>query len=77
MSFRELDVVVLDRDLPEHRLCKGDLGTVVQLYGSDGLELEFVRASGHTETCLTLSVGDVRPIGDGDLLAVRQLDPSA
>jgi hypothetical protein len=77
MSFQELDVVVLDRDLPGHGLRKGDLGTVVQLYGSDGLELEFVRASGRTEACLTLAVADVRPIGDGDLFAVRRLDSPA
>jgi len=31
MSFKELDTVVLDRDLPEHHLKKGDLGAVVQV----------------------------------------------
>jgi Domain of unknown function (DUF4926) len=35
MSFRELDSVVLERDLPEHGLRKGDLGAVVHLHESD------------------------------------------
>lgn len=77
MKFKELDVVVLDRDLPEHRLLKGDVGTIVHCYGQDGLELEFVRGSGRTEACLTLAIEDVRPIGDQDLIAVRRREPSS
>ena len=33
MKFQELDTVVLDRDLPEHGLRKGDLGAIVMTYG--------------------------------------------
>lgn len=77
MRFQELQTVVLDRDLPEHGLRRGDLGAVVHVYEPDGLEVEFLRASGQTEACLTLSVGDLRPLGDRDLLAVRRLDRSA
>ena len=32
MRFKELDTVVLDRDVPEHGLRRGDLGAVVQTY---------------------------------------------
>ena len=46
MSFKELETVVLDRDLPKHGLRRGDLGAVVQVYRPDGLEVEFVTASG-------------------------------
>jgi hypothetical protein len=35
MKFNELDVIVLDRDLPEHGLRKGDLGAVVHAYEPD------------------------------------------
>ncbi|MCZ7649584.1 MAG: DUF4926 domain-containing protein [Planctomycetota bacterium] len=48
MRFKELQAVVLNRDLPEHRLRKGDLGAVVRVYEPDGLEVEFVSASGRT-----------------------------
>ena len=74
MRFKELDTVVLNRDLPEHGLLKGDLGAVVQVYEPDGLEVEFVSASGRTEALVTLRDADVRSVADGDLIAVRQLD---
>jgi hypothetical protein len=77
MSFKELETVVLNRDLPEHRLRKGDLGAVVHVYAPDGLEVEFVSASGKTEALVTLRETDVRPVADGDLIAVRRLDRSA
>ena len=50
-----LDTVVLDRDLPEHGLRNGDLGAVVQVYEPDGLEVEFVTASGKTQALVTLT----------------------
>jgi hypothetical protein len=71
MKFHELDVVVLDRDLPDHGLRKGDLGAVVQVYEPDGLEVEFVTASGRTQALVTLKAGDVREVRDEDLVAVR------
>ena len=39
MKFALLDTVVLNRDLPEHGLRAGDVGAVVELYGTDGLEV--------------------------------------
>ena len=77
MKFKLLETVVLNRDLPEHGLKKGDLGAIVQLYEPDGLEVEFVSAAGTTEALLTLKETDVRAVSDGDLIAVRQLDRSA
>lgn len=77
MRFKELQTVVLNRDLPERRLRKGDLGAVVQVYEPDGLEVEFVSASGRTEALVTLKEADVRAVADGDLIAVRRLDRSA
>ena len=73
MKFEILDTVVLDRDLPDLGLLKGDLGAVVQVYKPDGIEVEFVAASGRTEALVTLKESDVRPISDIDLIAVRPL----
>ena len=70
-DFRELDTVVLTRDLPDVGLCAGDIGAVVQLYSPDAVEVEFVTASGHTQALLTLHSDDVRAVRDDDLLAVR------
>ena len=71
MSFHPLDVVVMNTDLPAQGLKRGDLGTVVDIYGPDALEVEFVTASGRTEALITLKPSDIREVGDDDLVAVR------
>jgi len=77
VSYKELDTVVLNRELPEQGLRRGDLGAVVQVYSSEGLEVEFVTASGRTQALVTLDVRDVRPVSDQDLLSVRTLTRGA
>lgn len=77
MEFKTLDTVVLLRDLPAHGLRVGDLGAVVETYEPDGLEVEFVTASGRTGALVTLKVADVRRVADNDLVAVRSLDRTA
>ena len=71
MRFKSLDAVVLDRDLPEHGLRKGDLGAVVQVYEPDVLEVEFVKASGRPQALVALQDSDLRELDDEDLVTVR------
>jgi hypothetical protein len=71
MNIRELDTVVLERDMPEHGLRRGDLGAVVQVYSPDSFEVEFVRISGTTQALVQLTRSDLRPVADSDLPAVR------
>ena len=73
MTYRLLDTVVLDRDLPEYGLRKGDLGAVVEVCDAEAFEVEFVRASGWTQAVVTLTDHDVRPVLDDDLVAVRSV----
>ncbi len=77
MKFQLLETVVLDRDLPDLGLRQGDLGSVVQVYEPDGVEIEFVSAAGQTEALVTLKETDVRAVADGDLITVRPFDCSA
>lgn len=77
MTYRTLDTVVLTKDLPEHGLKAGDLGAVVHVYEPDGLEVEFVTASGRSEAVVTLRASDVRQVEDSDIVAVRRLKRSA
>ena len=77
MVHEVFDTVVLRIDLPEHGLRKGDLGTVVEVYEPDGLEVEFVTASGKTEALVTLKTDAVRSVVDNDLVAVRPFNRSA
>lgn len=72
MIFRELDTVVLERDVPEYGLRKGDIGAVVHLHGDSTLDVEFVRASGQTQALVKLSLTDVRAVQDEDVPAVRR-----
>ena len=68
---RLLDVVVLECDILEHGLRRGDLGAVVEILGSETFAVEFVAASGRTQALLTLRRSDVRRVRDDDLVAVR------
>jgi uncharacterized protein DUF4926/uncharacterized protein DUF6883 len=71
MTYQLLDTIVLDRDVPEHGLRKGDLGAIVEVYDPDAFEVEFVTASGKTAALLTLNARDLRPVADDDLVSVR------
>lgn len=70
-ELRTLDTVVLLRDIPDSGLRAGDLGAIVHQLAPTVYEVEFVTASGRTQALATLSAGDLRPIRDDDLLAVR------
>ncbi|MEA2326553.1 MAG: hypothetical protein QOE68_1512 [Thermoanaerobaculia bacterium] len=71
MTYSVLDTVVLNHDLPEHGLKRGDHGAIVEIYDGEALEVEFVTASGRTGALLTLSAADIRQVSDADLVAVR------
>ncbi|MGE3402793.1 MAG: DUF4926 domain-containing protein [Vicinamibacterales bacterium] len=71
MTLHNLDVVVLNEDLPAQGLQRGDLGTEVEVYAPDRVEVEFVTASGRTQALVTLNPLAVREVGDDDLVSVR------
>jgi len=73
----ELDTVVLNRDIAEFGLTKGDIGAVVHSY-QDGetFEVEFVTAEGNTVALLTLTAVDIRPMRQREILHVRELVPA-
>ncbi|MFM9103350.1 MAG: DUF4926 domain-containing protein [Cyanobium sp.] len=65
--------VALTHDIPDADLQLGDLGAVVAIYDPENIEVEFVAASGRTQSLLTLSRSSLRAIGDQDPIAVRTL----
>lgn len=75
MTLHELDTVVLDRDLPEHDLRRGDPGAIVHQHGPDAFEVELVRASGKTQAVISLAIADIRPLQDEDLPASARSSP--
>jgi hypothetical protein len=71
--IRELDSVVLTVDLPEHRLQRGDMGTVVLVHDDRGYEVEFVALNGDTLAVVSLEKSQVRSIGAGEIAHARQV----
>jgi hypothetical protein len=75
--FSLLDTVVLTRDVPNAGLRRGDLGAIVEVHGPDAFEVEFVAASGRTQSLITLRLDDLRHVDDRDLISVRPLEKAA
>lgn len=76
MRHQLLDVVVLARDLPKHGLASGDLGTVVEVYESGEIEVEFATVSGHAQALVTLNQDDVRVAAGDEVPSVRPRLPA-
>jgi hypothetical protein len=71
--IKELDQIVLTVDLPDHGLCRGDIGTVVMVHGADGYEVEFVALDGETIAVASLAADQVRPIGQREIAQARAI----
>ncbi len=54
MTIQLLDVVALVNDLPEHKLIRGQVGTVVEILATDAYEVEFTDEDGRTYASLAL-----------------------
>jgi hypothetical protein len=69
--IRELDSVVLASDLLEHRLKRGDVGTVVLVHPGGGYEVEFMALDGETLAVVSLREDQLRPIGRREIAHAR------
>lgn len=72
--MKVLDTVVLQKDIPEQGLRRGDVGAIVEMYKPERIEVKFVAGSGRTQALVTLKPTDVRPVAGSDILAVRSID---
>jgi Domain of unknown function (DUF4926) len=70
--IKELDLVVLTRDLEAERLAAGDVGTVVLVH-RDGAayEVEFMTLAGETVAVVTVDAADVRPVAAREIVHAR------
>ena len=64
-------MLVLKTDQPAHGLKGGDLGSIVDIYSPDAIEVEFVTGSGRTKALVTLQPSDIRELGDDGLVTIR------
>jgi hypothetical protein len=69
--IRELDTVILLRDIPSEQLHRGDRGAVVTVYAPGEFDVEFVSVDGATSRLLTLGDSDLRLAGEDDVNSAR------
>ena len=70
--IQELDTVVLDVDLPEYHLEKGDIGTVVLIHQNQkGYEVEFITLEGETLVVISLFPSQIRTVQKREIPHVR------
>jgi len=70
--IKELDPVVLTRDLVERGLRAGDVGWVVTVHrGGAGFEVEFVTLAGETVAVETVGADQVRPVARKEIAHAR------
>ena len=73
-AIKELDDIILTRDLPEQGLRAGDIGTVVLVHRNNaGYEVEFTSLDGETIAVITLMADQVRAAEAGEIAHVRSL----
>jgi hypothetical protein len=53
-SIKLLDVVALTEDLPKKKLVRGQVGTIVEVYEPDAIEVEFSDDDGRAYALLPL-----------------------
>jgi hypothetical protein len=75
--IKDLDVVALTRDVPEHGLVAGDIGTVVFVYDTKtpgpAYEVEFAALDGTSIAIVTVEAPSVRPIRAREIAHGRQV----
>jgi hypothetical protein len=72
--IHEHDLVVLTRDLSEHGLKRGDVGTVVHLHGDAAYGVEFITLDGETVAVISVAKDCVRPVGSGEMHHARLME---
>lgn len=73
-GMRELEMVVLRRDLPDARLEAGDVGTVVLAHAAGaGFEVEFATLAGETIAVVTVPAEDLRAVAPDEIAHVRRV----
>ena len=76
--IKELDSIVLTEDIPELKLTKGDIGTVVLIHNNgEGYEVEFLTLGGNTIAVATLFPQQIRMIRDMEIANARAINSLA
>jgi len=58
-TIQLLDLVALNRDMPERGLLRGQMGTIVEMLGDDAFEVEFSDSTGKAYAFAALRADDI------------------
>ena len=77
MKYQLFGEVVLKKDIPEKKLKKGDVATIVEYHpvsdGEDGYSLEVFNALGDTITVITVEESAIESLRATEVFSVREL----
>ena len=82
MKHELFSKVALQTDIPQHKLRRGDVATIVERHqGGTGQEpgysLEVFNAVGETIAVVTVRESQIKPLNDKEVLHVRQIEEAA
>ena len=77
MTYKLFEEVVLSKDIPDKKLKKGDVATIVEHHpvsdGEDGYSLELFNTLGDTIAVITVSASAIEPLNEYEIFNVRSL----
>ena len=75
--YKLFEEVVLLKDIPEKRLKRGDVATIVEHHpvskGEDGYSLEVCNALGDTIAVIIVSESAIEPLTENEIFSIRSL----
>jgi hypothetical protein len=78
MRFELFTRVALREDLPQYKLCRGDVATIVEHHpvpdDEDGYSLEVFNAVGETIAVITVAESQIESLMSNEVLHVRVFD---
>ncbi len=78
MAYKLFGEIVLSKDVPEKRLKKGDVATIIEYHpvskGEDGYSLEIFNAIGETIAVITVPESAIAPLAADEVFSVRSLE---
>lgn len=78
MKYKLFKEVTLLKDIPEKRLRKGDVATIVEYHpveaSVDGYSLEVFNVFGDTIAVVTVSESEIEPLKEDEIFSVRSLE---
>ncbi|MBF0388835.1 MAG: DUF4926 domain-containing protein [Desulfamplus sp.] len=77
MKYNLFEEIILAKDIPEKKLKKGDVATIVEYYpvseGEDGYSLEVFNTIGDTLAVITVEESAIEPFIEDAVFCVRSL----